>query len=107
MGRAAFNVRYKSYSTGIMLFLFAIKTSWGTLVSPFFIFAHDGSFNSLDDPYIYTKFRYFMQYIINICINFHALCRGDKKTAADKEENSGGTKKCYGGDLVIFINTVT
>jgi hypothetical protein len=45
MGWAAFDIRYKPYATRVMLILFAIKTSRDTLVSPFFILAHDGSFN--------------------------------------------------------------
>jgi hypothetical protein len=45
MGRTAFDIRYKPYSAGIMLILFAIKTSGSALVYPFFILAHDDSFD--------------------------------------------------------------
>jgi hypothetical protein len=48
MGRTAFNIRHEPYSAGIMLILSAIKTSGSTMAYPFFILAHDGSFDTVN-----------------------------------------------------------
>jgi hypothetical protein len=80
MGNTALNIRYKTYTAGIMLVFFPIQTL-GTLVSPFLMFAHDGSLKktipmNIQKNGVLCNIRY----------------KSQKKTAAEKEENGGGEK---------------